>query len=270
MPLIRATAVPTSDAGSSVALARRHAYSGRARRANAALTQWSQRDRRCRSRSGAIPSDRRCRVAIGRVDRARCSGAIVRVGGGQSRDRWSRSRRSLVGGRCDRSAAARCGASAGDDRDARLAAAIDAAAVRRGTARRRAALRIDGPAAHYLAQVMRTKPGDPVKLFDDATGEWLAVVDDVGEARPDARRDASGCAPREPVPDLWLVRRAAQEGADRLDGGEGVRAGRRAAVCRCSPAARWSTGSTLDRLRAHMIEAAEQCGRTALPESPSR
>ena len=44
-------------------------------------------------------------------------------------------------------------------------------------------LRIDGPAAHYLIAVMRLKAGDPVKLFDDATGEWLAVAASV------ARRD---------------------------------------------------------------------------------
>ncbi|MDQ1229596.1 16S rRNA U1498 N3-methylase RsmE [Sphingomonas sp. SORGH_AS 879] len=28
-------------------------------------------------------------------------------------------------------------------------------------------IRIDGPAAHYLVSVMRTRVGDPVKLFDD-------------------------------------------------------------------------------------------------------
>ena len=34
------------------------------------------------------------------------------------------------------------------------------------------ARRVDGPPAHYLLQVMRLKVGDPVKLFDDVTGEW--------------------------------------------------------------------------------------------------
>ena len=29
-------------------------------------------------------------------------------------------------------------------------------------------LRLDGAAAHYLVAVMRIRPGDPVKLFDDA------------------------------------------------------------------------------------------------------
>ena len=35
---------------------------------------------------------------------------------------------------------------------------------------------LDGPPAHYLLSVMRLKDGDPVKLFDDRTGEWLAVA----------------------------------------------------------------------------------------------
>ncbi|HEX8555291.1 MAG TPA: RNA methyltransferase PUA domain-containing protein, partial [Sphingomonas sp.] len=38
---------------------------------------------------------------------------------------------------------------------------------------------IDGPAAHYLVTVMRTGVGDPVKLFDDQTGEWLGVAREV-------------------------------------------------------------------------------------------
>src|SRR3546814_1110890 len=36
---------------------------------------------------------------------------------------------------------------------------------------------IDGPAAHYLLGVMRLKVGDPVLLFDNRTGEWLATVE---------------------------------------------------------------------------------------------
>ena len=43
------------------------------------------------------------------------------------------------------------------------------------------ALRIDGPQAHYLVSVMRLKVGDPVKLFDDVTGEWLGVASAVGK-----------------------------------------------------------------------------------------
>ena len=37
-------------------------------------------------------------------------------------------------------------------------------------------LRVEGPQAHYLIAVMRMKPGDPVKLFDGESGEWLSRV----------------------------------------------------------------------------------------------
>ena len=125
------------------------------------------------------------------------------------------------------------------------------------------ALRIDGPAAHYLLSVMRLGVGDPVKLFDDRTGEWLATVATL------AKRDlvveiADLLRPREPVPDLWLcaaplkktrvdwlAEKACELGVDRLV----PVLTRRTVVDRLNA----------DRLRAHMVEAAEQCGRTALP-----
>ena len=124
-------------------------------------------------------------------------------------------------------------------------------------------LRIDGPQAHYLVQVMRMKAGDPVKLFDDRTGEWLAVAASVGKR--DVTLDVTTMLrPREPVPDLWLafapikkgpvdwlVEKACELGVDRLL----PVITHRTVVDRLN----------LDRLRANMIEAAEQCGRTALP-----
>lgn len=123
--------------------------------------------------------------------------------------------------------------------------------------------RIVGGQGHYLATVMRLKAGDPVKLFDDATGEWLAVASEV------RKRDVTievreRLREREAVPDLWLctapikrgridwlVEKACELGVDRVL----PVLTRRAVVDKLN----------LDRLRAHMIEAAEQCGRTALP-----
>ena len=125
------------------------------------------------------------------------------------------------------------------------------------------AIRIDGGQAHYLVAVMRTKPGDPVKLFDGTSGEWLAVADHVG------KRDLTLAVRerlREPetVPDLWLVaaplkkgridwlaEKACELGVARLVLAET----RRTVVDRVNR----------DRLYAHMVEAAEQCGRTAVP-----
>lgn len=125
-------------------------------------------------------------------------------------------------------------------------------------------LPVDGPAAHYLAGVMRLKIGDPVKLFDDRTGEWLATAASVGKR--DLVLDVTErLREREAVPDLWLcaapikkgrvdwlAEKACELGVDRLV----------PVVTRRTVVDKPNT----DRLRTHMIEAAEQCGRTALPQ----
>lgn len=125
-------------------------------------------------------------------------------------------------------------------------------------------LRIDGAQAHYLIAVMRVKVGTRIKLFDDIGGEWLAEVSVV------AKRDLivsllGHLRPRETVPDLWLaaapIRRARYDWVAEKACELGVARfipvlTRRAVVDKVKD----------DRLRAHMIEAAEQCGRTALPE----
>ena len=118
--------------------------------------------------------------------------------------------------------------------------------------------------ANYLGTVLRLGPGDKVKLFDDRSGEWLAESADAGRKKIVlAVRDR--LRERETVPDLWLlfapikrgridwlVEKATELGVDRLV----PVITRRTVVDRLN----------LDRLRAHAIEAAEQCDRTALPK----
>jgi len=124
--------------------------------------------------------------------------------------------------------------------------------------------RIDGPAAHYLLSVMRLKPGAPVKLFDDRTGEWLATVADAG------KRDLTLAVetllrPREPVPDLWLCAAPLKKGRVDWMAEKACELG----VARLQPVVTRRTivdKPNTERLRTQMIEAAEQCGRTALPE----
>lgn len=124
-------------------------------------------------------------------------------------------------------------------------------------------LRIDGPPAHYLVSVMRLKAGDPVKLFDDKTGEWLAVAATV--ARRDLTLDITErLRDREPVPDFWLCAAPLKKGRIDWMAEKACELG----VGRLVPVI--TRRSVVDkpktnRLRAHMIEAAEQCGRTALP-----
>jgi 16S rRNA (uracil1498-N3)-methyltransferase len=127
-----------------------------------------------------------------------------------------------------------------------------------------AELRIDGGQAHYLLSVMRAKPGDPVRLFDDRTGEWLAVVALAGRRDLILRVEAL-LHPRETVPDLWLLAAPIKKGRIDWLAEKACELG----VARLGPVLTRRTvvdRLNLERLRAHMIEAAEQCGRTALPE----
>ncbi len=124
-------------------------------------------------------------------------------------------------------------------------------------------LELEGGQANYLANVMRLKAGDPVRLFDDRTGEWLGEVVEAAKRRVTVQLTSS-LRLREAVPDLWLlfapikkgpidwlVEKATELGAARLQ----PVITQRTIVDRVNP----------DRLRAITIEAAEQCDRTALP-----
>lgn len=125
-------------------------------------------------------------------------------------------------------------------------------------------LRLDGAAAHYLGTVMRLRPGDPVKLFDDSTGEWLATVAAAGKR--DLTLDvAARLRERERVPDLWLCAAPLKKGRVDWMAEKACELG----VARLVPVVTRRTvvdRPNTERLRAHMIEAAEQCDRTALPE----
>jgi 16S rRNA (uracil1498-N3)-methyltransferase len=125
-------------------------------------------------------------------------------------------------------------------------------------------LPLDGPQANYLGNVMRLQAGDPVRLFDDRTGEWLAEVLDTAKRRITLRITARLRA-REAVPDLWLLFAPIKKGPiDWL-----VEKATELGAARLQPVMTQRTivdRLNLDRLRANMIEATEQCDRTALPE----
>ncbi len=125
------------------------------------------------------------------------------------------------------------------------------------------AVSVDGNAAHYLISVMRIRDGDPVLLFDGASGEWLAQAEAVRKRDLILRCDAH-MRPLEPVPDFWLCAAPIKKGRIDLIAEKACELG----VARLVPVlTRRSVVDKLngERLRTHMIEAAEQCGRTALP-----
>jgi len=120
---------------------------------------------------------------------------------------------------------------------------------------------VDG---NYLAAVLRLGPGDRVKLFDDKTGEWLATIAEAGKKRV-TLIVGERLRERESVPDLWLMFAPIKRG--RIDWL--VEKATELGVARLIPVLTRRTivdRLNLARLRAHAIEAAEQCERTALPE----
>jgi 16S rRNA (uracil1498-N3)-methyltransferase len=127
-----------------------------------------------------------------------------------------------------------------------------------------AEVHVAGSQAHYLLNVMRLKQGAPVKLFDDISGEYLATVCSAGKRDLLLLVEAK-LREREAVPDLWLCQALVKK--DRLDwiAEKACELG----VARFAPVltARCVVDKVKEeRLRSQMIEAAEQCERTALPE----
>ena len=124
-------------------------------------------------------------------------------------------------------------------------------------------LSLSSAQSHYLSNVMRLKAGDTLALFDDRTGEWRGQVAVAGKRQVEVTI-IQHLRAREIVPDLWLgaapVRRVRYDMLAEKACELGVARftpvlTRRAVVDKVNH----------DRLRAQMIEAAEQCGRSALP-----
>ncbi|MGV7119161.1 16S rRNA (uracil(1498)-N(3))-methyltransferase [Sphingopyxis sp. 550A] len=123
---------------------------------------------------------------------------------------------------------------------------------------------IEGAAAHYLLNVMRLRVGDPLLLFDDRSGEWLGVIADAGKRSLTVRIERRTRA-RETVPDLWLCFAPVKKA--RLDWI--IEKATELGIARLQPVI---TERTIvervkrERIEAQIVEACEQCGRTALPE----
>jgi len=122
---------------------------------------------------------------------------------------------------------------------------------------------LEGPQAHYLLNVMRIKSNDPVTLFDDKTGEYHAHISSIGKRKLTLTINGK-TREREESPDLWLC--AAPIKKDRYNwvAEKACELGIAALI----PVRTERTNAPplkSEKLRAHMIEAAEQCERTALP-----
>ena len=125
-------------------------------------------------------------------------------------------------------------------------------------------IQLDAAQANYLGNVMRLKEGDQLLLFDGISGEWLAKVAEAVKKRMSLIvRELT--RPQEAVPDLWLAFAPVKKGRVDWLVEKAVELG----VARLKPVVTQRTivdKLNLDRMRAHIIEAAEQCGRTALAD----
>ena len=123
---------------------------------------------------------------------------------------------------------------------------------------------LDPTQANYLGNVLRLGPNAELLVFDGRSGEWLASIAEAGKKRMTLRverktRDAEAIpdvwlafAPVKRAQTDWLVEKATELGAARL----------LPVITQRTIAERVK----LERLRSIAIEAAEQCGRTRLPE----
>ena len=123
---------------------------------------------------------------------------------------------------------------------------------------------LEAAQAHYLSGVMRLPAGSVISVFDGQSGEFDATVAQANK-RGGTLEIGARTRPLQPPPDLWLcfapikkartdfiVEKAAEMGAARI-----------------VPVLTEFTNSErvrVDRLQAHAIEAAEQCGGTYVPE----
>ena len=117
--------------------------------------------------------------------------------------------------------------------------------------------------AHYLKNVLRLASGSPVALFNGRHGEWLARVEELGKGRG-SLTVAESRRPQASEGDLWLL--FAPPKRARLD--FLVQKASELGAAAILPVRTQHTSVTrlnLERLRANVIEAAEQCERLTLP-----
>ena len=117
--------------------------------------------------------------------------------------------------------------------------------------------------SHYLFSVMRLGIGDSLRAFNGQNGEWLAQVSQAHK-RAGQVICIEQSAPQTSPPDLWLLFAPLKKARTDIVVEKAVELG----VLRIIPVLTQRTNAErlrIDRLHAHAIEAAEQCGATFVP-----
>jgi len=122
---------------------------------------------------------------------------------------------------------------------------------------------LDRHQSNYLGNVLRLASGDSILVFNGRDGEWLAELS--GRKRPESLTAVKQTRPQDVLPDLiyafaplkharldYMVQKAVEMGAARLQ----------PVLTRFTQVARVNG----ERMRANVIEAAEQCGILSVAE----
>ncbi len=122
---------------------------------------------------------------------------------------------------------------------------------------------LDRDQSNYLGNVLRLASGDSILVFNGRDGEWLAELS--GRKRPESLTAVKQTRPQDVLPDLiyafaplkharldYMVQKAVEMGAARLQ----------PVLTRFTQVARVNG----ERMRANVIEAAEQCGILSVAE----
>ena len=117
--------------------------------------------------------------------------------------------------------------------------------------------------SNYLGNVLRLSSGDTILVFNGRDGEWQAAI--AGRKRPDSVTVVAQARPQDRLPDLayvfaplkharldYMVQKAVEMGASSLQ----------PVLTRFTQVARVNG----ERMRANVIEAAEQCGILSIAE----
>jgi len=121
---------------------------------------------------------------------------------------------------------------------------------------------LPAPQSHYLAHVMRAKPGQLIAVFNGQDGQWLAEII-VVEKKTVSLRLLRQTAPQQPAPDLWLAFAPIKHHMERMV----EKAVELGASTLLPVITRHSVVRAIheEKLMAHAIEAAEQCERHDVP-----
>ena len=122
---------------------------------------------------------------------------------------------------------------------------------------------LDAAQAHYLGGVMRLSPGAVVEVFNGRDGAWSARIAQAAK-RGGSLDVLEQVAPQRDPPDLWLLFAPIKKARTDFIVEKATELG----AARILPVQTDHTNAeriARDRLQAHAVEAAEQCGGTFVP-----